>query len=236
MVGWGATEAELRRPYPGAALVPGGKRGGTMAVTINAPPSEVWPWLVQMGCDRAGWYSWDRLDNGGVPSAERIHPEWQQISVGDHLASKPDGTTWFEVAALEPERFLALRAPLDLRGRPFATTGPRPRRFSDSVWCFRLEELPDETTRLVVSGYATGRPQPLLTIGNLIFWEPAHWIMQTRQFANLKRRVEGHSSARGAPRAGRPSADHTGARNTRPRIDPRAGTDERAWVRRRRWF
>jgi hypothetical protein len=187
---WGATDEEVAAPYPGEGLVPGGERGATMAVTIEAPPSRVWPWLVQMGCDRAGWYSWDRLDNGGVPSAERIHPEWQAISVGDRLASTPSGSAWFEVAALEPERFLALRAPLDLRGRPFDTAGPRPRFYSDSVWSFLLEELPGHRTRLVVSGYQASRPRIVLSIGNLLFWEPAHWIMQTRQFAGLRRRAE----------------------------------------------
>src|SRR6185436_10437055 len=68
----GATEAELAEQYPGADLIPGGRRGGTMATTIDAPPPAVWPWLVQMGCDRAGWYSWDRLDNAGHPSADSI--------------------------------------------------------------------------------------------------------------------------------------------------------------------
>ena len=71
---WGATDAEVAAPYPGADLVPGGKRGATMAATIDAPPSRVWPWLVQMGCDRAGWYSWDRLDNGGIPSGRGSTP------------------------------------------------------------------------------------------------------------------------------------------------------------------
>jgi proline iminopeptidase len=165
-----------------------------MAVTIDAPPSQVWPWLVQMGCDRAGWYSWDRLDNGGVPSSEHIHPEWQKLSVGDHLASTPNGSAWFEVAALEPRRFLALRAPLDLLGRPFDTAGPRPRLFSDSLWGFLLEELPEGRTRLVISGYASARPRLLQAIGNFLFWEPAHWIMQTRQFANLERRAGRDSS------------------------------------------
>jgi proline iminopeptidase len=186
---WGATDAEVEQPYPGAELIPGGRRGATMAATIDAPPSLVWPWLVQMGCDRAGWYSWDHLDNGGVPSARQIRPEWQQLAVGDRLTSKPDGSAWFEVAALEPERFLALRAPLDLRGRPFDSAGPRPPRFTDSVWSFLLRPLPDGATRLIVSGYQAGRPQRLLTIGNFIFWEPAHAVMQTRQFSNLKRRV-----------------------------------------------
>lgn len=184
----------MRSPFPGADIIAGGTRGTTMATTIDAPPSSVWPWLVQMGCDRAGWYSWDRLDNGGVPSAERIQPEWQRISVGDRLASTPSGSAWFEAAAVEPERLLALRASLDLRGRPFDPRGPRPRWYTDSTWTFLLDELPGGRTRLVVSGYAAACPRTLLAIGNLAFWEPAHWIMQTRQFANLKRRAERDSA------------------------------------------
>ena len=81
------------------------------------------------------------------------------------------------------KRFSALALAVD-------TDEPLPRFFSDSVWCFLLEELPGEGTRLVVSGYATGRPWRLLAFANFMFWEPAHWIMQTRQFANLKRRAE----------------------------------------------
>jgi hypothetical protein len=189
---WGARNEEVAAPYPGADLIPGGKRGSTMAVTIDGRPSHVWLWLVQMGRDRAGWYSWDRLDHSGVPSEERIHPEWQQIAIGDRLASTPSGNSWFEVAALEPERFLALRAPLDLarRARPFDTAGAWPRFYSDSTWCFLLKELPGGRTRLVVSGYACSRPRALTAVTDFFFWEPAHWIMQTRQFANLKRRAQ----------------------------------------------
>jgi hypothetical protein len=94
------------RPFPGADLIPGAKRGATMAVTIDAPPAAVWSWLAQMGCDRAGWYGWDRLDNGGRPSAERLHPEWQQVAVGDRWPPSPSGRSWFEIAALDPERLL----------------------------------------------------------------------------------------------------------------------------------
>jgi hypothetical protein len=207
---WGATEEEARQPYPGADLVPGGERGATMAVTIDAPPSQLWPWLVQMGCDRAGWYSWDRLDNGGVPSAERVHSEWQEISVGDHLLSSPSGNTWFVVAAVEPERFLALRASYDLRDRPFDPLGERPRVYTDSTWCFQLKNLTAGRTRLVVSGYAASRPRLFQRIQDLIFWEPAHWIMQTRQFAQLARRVETSAVANDPPRAqDRVDAAHT---------------------------
>jgi hypothetical protein len=181
----------VRQPYPGADVIPGGQRGATMAVTIDVPPSRVWPWLVQMGCDRAGWYSWDRLDNGGVPSAERIHPEWQGLALGDRLASTPRGSAWFEVAALDPERFLGLRAAIDLcGGRSFDTAGPRPRFYIDALWGFQVTESPEGRTRLVVSGYASARPRFLQMIADLLFWEPAHWVMQTRQFTNLKRRAE----------------------------------------------
>src|ERR671918_443425 len=82
---WGATDEEVDRPYPGTHLVPEGERGATMAVTIEAPPDQVWPGLIQMGGDRGGWSSWDRLDNGGRPSAREVHPEWQDLTLGDHV-------------------------------------------------------------------------------------------------------------------------------------------------------
>ena len=93
-------------PYFGAGLVPDGERGPTMAVTIDAPPDQVWPWLVQMGGDRGGWYSWDHLDNAGRPSAQRVHPEWQDLAVGDYVKywTRHGPRDAWEVAALEPNR------------------------------------------------------------------------------------------------------------------------------------
>ena len=189
LVNWGATKEEAQGPFPGAELIPGGERGGTMALTIDAPPESVWPWLVQMGRDRAGWYSWDCIDNWGRQSAERIHLEWQQLSVGDHLNVKDDRSMWFEVAALDPPRFLGLRSAFDLHGRPFDPRGTRPGSFVDSLWAFQLKELPGGRTRLLVSGYWIVQPRWLRPFMNL-FLEPGHWIMQLRQLANLKRRAE----------------------------------------------
>lgn len=186
----GATDSEVQGPYPGAGLIPDSTRSATMAVTIKAPPSRVWPWLVQMGTDRGGWYSWDRLDNFGRRSAETIHPAWQQIAVGDRLAAKPDGSQWWEVAALEPDRFLGLRMSLDLRGRPFDPARQRPRHYTDSIWGFELKEWPDGRTRLVVSGYWALRPKWLQPFMSILLLEPSHWVMQTRQFSNLKRLAE----------------------------------------------
>src|SRR5687768_7355205 len=73
---WGATDAEVRRPMQGDTLVLDPNFNATRAITVNATPDQIFPWLVQMGCNRAGWYSYDWLDNEGKPSAELILPEF----------------------------------------------------------------------------------------------------------------------------------------------------------------
>lgn len=104
---WGATEEELRRPMPGDELIPHPMMVATRAVSIDASPEEVWPWLVQMGgYTRAGWYSYDRFDNAGVPSADRIVPELQDLRVGDVMLTAPDDG--FVVRAIDPGRSLVL--------------------------------------------------------------------------------------------------------------------------------
>lgn len=187
----GATRAERKATLPGDEIVPGARSPSTMAITIDAPPSAVWPWLVQMGCDRAGFYSWDRLDNGGRPSATEIYPEWQGLEVGDRVVCTPDGRYWFDVVRLEPERVLVLRSTIDVRlRRPFDASESRPRFFSDGRWTFVLDELPEGRTRLVVRSFGVARPRLLLGTANLVFWDPVHVVMQTRQLRNLKRLVE----------------------------------------------
>lgn len=188
---FGATCEERRATLPGDELVPGARSRSTMAVTIDAPPSAVWPWLVQMGCDRAGFYSWDRLDNGGRPSSTEIHPEWQGLAVGDRVTATPDGHWWFTVDRLEPERVLVLRSSVHIGARkPLDPAAPRPRFFLDGVWTFVLDELPDGKTRLVVRSFGAARPRLLLGAVNLALGDPAHVVMQTRQLHNLKRRAE----------------------------------------------
>jgi hypothetical protein len=187
----GATRSERRATLPGDEIVAGTRGRSTMAITIDMPPSEVWPWLVQMGCDRAGFYSWDSLDNGGRPSATEIHPEWQALAAGDRVMCTPDGRAWFRVERLEPERVLVLRSSIDVRRRtPFDPSGPTPQFFADGVWAFVLHELPEGRTRLVVRSSGIARPRLLLGTANLVFWDPAHVVMQTRQLRNLKRLVE----------------------------------------------
>lgn len=188
---WGTTPEEASESYPGHELIPDASARSAMATTILAPPATVWAWLVQMGCDRAGFYSWDRLDNGGRPSAERIHSEWQDLKQGNRVISAPDGGVWFDVALLEPERALVLRASLGLpKPRPFDVTKKPPRAFSDSTWGFFLSAADDGGTRLVVHTAGRGRPRGALQLLNILFWEPAHWVMQAKQFAGLRRRAE----------------------------------------------
>jgi proline iminopeptidase len=191
---WGATEDEVRSDYPGADVVDHGVRAATMAVTIDAPPSEVWSWLLQMGYDHAGWYSWDRLDNGGRPSSTKLHPDWQQLATGDHIkAWAPGGPVdaW-QVAVLDTHHFLGLRGLSDLRGHVLDPALPRPAAYTEGLWGFRLDELPGDRTRLVVSGYQTARPRWFEHMFNYWIYPLMHWPMQTRQFANLKRNAERH--------------------------------------------
>lgn len=189
---WGATDAEVAEPYPGAGLVPGGKRGATMAVTIEAPPDAVWPWLVQLGGDRGGWYSWDRLDNAGRPSAREVHPEWQDLGLGDtvkYWTRRHGPVDAWDVAALEPNRFLGLHGSSDLRGRRLDPTQPRPAAYTEGLWGFLLNQLPGGRTRLVIGGYEVFRPR---WFGAVAYWFAplVVWIMQARMLATVKRNVE----------------------------------------------
>ena len=88
---WGATDDEINRSLPGDEIVPQPTFNATRAVTIHAPAENIYPWIVQMGVTRAGWYSYDLLDNAARPSAESILPEHQNLQVGDVIAMSPDG-------------------------------------------------------------------------------------------------------------------------------------------------
>jgi hypothetical protein len=117
----------------------------THAITIDGPPAAVWPWLVQMGAgSRAGWYSYDVLDNGRRPSANRLVPDLQHITVGTVCPALPGVTEGFIVLAFEPQRSLVLGWP-NPDGSPMVT------------WAFVLEPRPGRRTRLIVRGRAGPR-------------------------------------------------------------------------------
>jgi proline iminopeptidase len=188
---WGLTPEEVTGPYPGNEVVPEGKRAPGTAVTINATPEQVWPWLVQMGWDRAGWYSWDFLDNAGRRSATEVHPEWQDLAVGDQLKLWAFGRVAdaYRVAVIEPNRFLGLYGYSNLLGRWLNPTEPRPASYMEALWGFQLTELPDGRTRLLSSGYQVFRPRWAERSCAWILLCMS-WPMQARMMVVLKRNIE----------------------------------------------
>ena len=188
MLSWGATPAEMSRAYPGDELVPDAEGGATMGTTLPAPPEKVWRWLVQMGGGRGGWYSWDWLDNNREPSADRVEPEWQKLEEGQHLQGP---TNWWTVLMLEPRRTLVLQSSYSLLGHSFDPgTGRVPWAYIDGIWGFHLRVAPGGRTRLVVRTRSRSHPRMLTRPLGLLVWEPVHFIMQTRQFHNLRTRVD----------------------------------------------
>jgi hypothetical protein len=88
---WGATDDEIKRSIPGDDIVISPSFNATRTVTINAPAENIYPWIVQMGVNRAGWYSYDLLDNLARKSAKIILPEYQNLQTGDLVPMSPDG-------------------------------------------------------------------------------------------------------------------------------------------------
>jgi hypothetical protein len=163
---------EAMRSLPGDELVTGARIRWNHAITIRARPAGIWPWLVQMGCRRAGWYGYDGLDNGGVPSAERIVAELQRVQAGDIFPMTPKAQGRFVVRVAGPGRALVLG---DDAGQ--------------MSWAFALEPAGEMSTRLITrSRGTTGR----LALGLMlkVFWHPLDFGMQRRQLPGLKRLVE----------------------------------------------
>lgn len=189
----GGSPSEEALRLPGDNLVPQPKLQETIAITLEAPPERAWPWLVQMGCQRAGWYSLDRLDNGGRPSASRIIPELQHLEVGDVLPWKPSGREGFSVLELDNNKCLLLGSPSLKPQAASAATPPTNSPIKD-CWAFVLEPIGENATRLITrvrADYANNFPNRMFSR----FLSLAHFIMQRAQLRNLKRLTEAASRA-----------------------------------------
>jgi len=167
-----ATERRWR--IEGDDIVPDARAQLTHATTIEAPPKDVWPWLLQMGCQRAGWYSWDILDNAGKRSAGRIVPELQHLKVGDVLPWRPVGAEGFKVLRIVPERALVLgsEAP-DWSG----------------TWAFALEHVGSSQTRLVTR-YRAAYPSSARMSLTLPFLKAVHAFMERKQLRTIRHYAE----------------------------------------------
>lgn len=151
LVEFRASKSERRRALPGDVIVPIPMSSTTQAVTIDAPPERVWPWLAQMGAGRGGWYSYDRIDNGGEPSADSILVAEQDVVPGDIFPAVPGATDAFVVAYVDAGRDLVLTAPAG--GEAVVS------------WEFFLERLENDRTRLIVRVRVSPRWSEMIACG-----------------------------------------------------------------------
>jgi hypothetical protein len=173
---WGATDAEVAAPMAGDELVPEASFIATRAITVEAPPEKVWPWIVQMGYRRAGFYTYDLVDNGGYDSADRIMKEYQDFAVGD-WAFNMNGLFWVELPLTESDAFKVKAFERDvwlLWEKP------------DSTWSWRLTPLSGGRTRLVLRI----RAHPANLFWSL-FMELGDPPMARRMLLGIKARAEG---------------------------------------------
>ena len=172
---WGASDEELAAPMPGDELVRDPSFTTTRAITIDAPPSAVWPWLVQIGFGRAGFYSYDILDNAGRESARAILAEYQHPRIGDWvpMARTVNETTAFKVAGFETDRWLLWQKP-------------------HSTWAWKLSPLDGDRTRLVVrlKDRFAWRESPGGALLSLILFELGDFPMMRKLLLEVRARAE----------------------------------------------
>ena len=171
---WGATDAEVAGPMPGDDLVPKASFEATRAITVDAPPELVWPWIVQMGHRRAGFYTYALLDNAGHESADEVLEEYEHPQVGDWMpmASKVSETTAFKVAAFESDEWLLWAKP-------------------DSTWAWKLTPLPGGGTRLVTRLKQRYQwESPGIAVFTLLLLEIGDFPMMRRMLPGIKTRAE----------------------------------------------
>ena len=179
---WGTTPDERTRTMAGDALLPNPTHSATHAIAIEAPPDDIWPWLVQMGYRRGGLYSYDWLDRVfGVldrPSANEVLPAFQQLAVGDKIRLGPREE--LTVVALDEQRALALS---------YSAHG------FEWVWQFGLYPMDEHRTRLVTRG--TERfANTFSTWAFMRVMEPAAFVMTRRMLLGVKQRAEALKAAR----------------------------------------
>lgn len=167
---WGTTDDEMQRKYPGDDLVPQPKGVYMHAITIKASAAEIWKWLVQIGQNRYGFYSYELLENMigcRMRTADEIVPEYQHLEVGNSIPMHPSMGSPYVVAAMEPERYLILLQKADMStGKTLEPEDKLPQKFVNMSWLFFLEEHAAGTTRLI----SRSRNDWNNSLGNTIFY------------------------------------------------------------------
>ncbi|MBZ0287584.1 MAG: hypothetical protein K8I30_08210 [Anaerolineae bacterium] len=192
---WGATRAELERAQPGDERVVRPRLGYTRAVTIRAIPAQIWPWLVQLGQERGGLYSYEPLENligCQMRNADRIIPEWQHLDIGSTMRLGPKGYPLFKVVVVEPERLIVF-AGADVKSEEvLPITDPMPETYVNCAWSFYLVPSADGTTRLIAHSRTDFEPPNFF---NWLLWrvfiEPINFVMERKTLLGIKVRAEG---------------------------------------------
>jgi len=167
---WGATDKEVARTMPGDDVIAQPNWLATRAVTVEAAPEEIWPWIVQIGFRRAGWYGYDWVDNLGRHSSERVIPELQHVEPGDHIPMSP--WTYLVVKAFEADRWMLWINP--------EGTG---------TWCWGLYAVDERRTRLVTRMRSRYHWRSPLLIGDLLV-DMFDIIFMRACLLGIKRRAE----------------------------------------------
>jgi hypothetical protein len=147
---WGATDEEVVMELPGDELTAGAVEQSTRAVTVDATPHDVWPWVVQLGADRGGFYSYDWLENLfglEIHSADAIVPEWQRLDVGDMVYSDNERKSGWIIVKVVPDEALVMKQADMKLGRAMNRNEGLGFEFQ---WTFALRPLPTGGTRLLV--------------------------------------------------------------------------------------
>lgn len=179
---WGATRHERVVPMPGDDRFPGAQYRCTRAITVAAAPEEIWPWLVQVGCLRAGWYSDDLLDGLAHPSARQIVPELQDLEVGRWLpmSPTPSETTSFVVDSFQEPGWMLWRTPT-------------------SSWAWRLVPLSDGRTRLITRLHVVYDWRRPGTVPAVLLMEFGDFPMMRRMLRGIRERAEAEHRRRSPP-------------------------------------
>ncbi len=188
---WGSTDEEVDLSLPGDDLVVNAKLKATHSITINASPAHIWPWLVQIGQGRGGFYSYDWIENTmglEIHTAEQILTEYQDLNVGDLIPLSED-EFGVPVAILDPEKTLVLHGDTREPG-PGSAPVMKEGDHMAVVWGFHLIPQENGSTRLVERILIDWNESPLNTVFYRVFLEPGSFIMEQKMLRGIKERVE----------------------------------------------